>query len=143
MISIRTYLYVRFLTIRMIGLYTSYNEEENGSIEEPIKISNQGYLIFKHGSPCKRQLKYPTKILLRVSKKGDYYLGDLLLFRDYLDFNPMIFKDPKHRPLRWQSNEGESKSVFFISNLQKVEEPSDLRGQHPPQGITYRNFEKL
>lgn len=125
----------------MKGLYVSYNEQENGSVEELVRISNQDYLIFKHKKPVRQYLTFPTKILIRVSKIGDFYLGDLIKIKNYNECNPKIFEDPKHRPTLWQSNKEEAKSVFFISNLKQISEPLDLKDQHPPQGIIYRDFD--
>ncbi len=63
-------------------LFVPYNENQkccsnhkikNGSIDKPIRISNKGYLIFESKAICKKDANFPKKILIRVSKKGDFY----------------------------------------------------------------------
>jgi hypothetical protein len=124
--------------LKMRGLYTSYNESKNGPFQEALDISCNEYLIWRHPVPVKKNLKYPTKIIVRISGKEKYYKGDLLLVKEMVAFNPEIFfKDRKHRPSKWtESNEG-FKSVFFISNLTEVGEPEEIKGMAPPQGIRY------
>jgi len=128
----------------MLGLYVSYNEEKHGSIDEPLRISNSGYLIFQSRKSCKKEFNFPTKILLRISKKGDFYLGELHDVKDYIECDPKIFEDTRHRPMRWiemdKNHEWRGKSVFFISNLTSIEEPLDLQGKHPPETFYYRDF---
>ena len=141
----------------MKGVYISYNEDSifccdehklnNGSIDEPIRISNDEFLIFEHKFPCTQPLNFPTKMLIRVSTKGDFYLGNLLLVGEYTDFSTKLFENPKHRPMRWivqdKYHKGEANSVFFISNLKYIEEPVDITKKypHPPQGIYYPEFD--
>jgi len=125
----------------MEGIYVSYNEENNGNFDEAVAMSNKGYIIWKHGSPSTKQLNFPTKIIIKVTKKEEYYLGDLLLIRPYKDFDPRIFnEDVEHRPSNWITHTGESKTVLFISNLKNVPEPTEVAGMHPPQGIVYIDF---
>jgi len=147
----------------MRGIYVSYNEDkvcctthniEYGSVYDLIKISKNSYLIFENKKACKkRDLRFPTKVLLIIvpkKEKGEYecYKGDLLLVIDYLNLNPKIFEDPKHRPENWikmyqqcEKEKGEAKSVFFISNLEPTIEPPNLKGKHSPQTFKYENFD--
>jgi len=126
----------------MKGLYVCYNEIGNGPFDEAIKFANEGYLIWRHPSPCKQELKFPSKILIKISGKLIYYLGTLLLVRNDTDFNPEIFiNDHKHRPVLWRKPSDKTKSVFFITNLEEIEEPLFVKNKHPPQGITYIEFE--
>ncbi len=127
--------------VNMLGIYVSYNAEKNGNFEEAIKMSNEGYIIWKHGFPCIKELNYPSKILIRMASKGSFYIGDLLLIRNYEDINPKVFtEDIHHRPSNWRVNSGESKTVLFISNLKEISEPDKVKNQHPPQGIIYHDF---
>jgi len=126
----------------MVGLYVCYNEKEAGNFEEAVKIANKGYLIWRHPVSVNRPLKYPTKIIIKISGEERYYRGDLLLVREYNAFNPSIFDDyVEHRPLVWKNApEREWRCVLFISNLQAVLDPPEVHGMHPPQAVTYINF---
>ncbi len=123
----------------MVGLYVCYNKKEAGNFEEAVKTANKGYLIWRHPVSVNRSLKYPTKIIIKISGEDRYYRGDLLLVREYDVFNPRIFDDyVKHRPLIWKNApERKWKCVLFISNLQGVLDPLEVRSMHPPQGIRY------
>lgn len=125
-------------------LYVSYNEKDkccvecqlnNGPIDNPIRISNESYLIYESKAICKKYSDYPTKILIRVTKKGDFYLGDLIKFEYFKDCDPKEFKDQKHRPVRWieqyKRHKINPKSIFFISNLKKY----NLKGTRRPRII--------
>ncbi len=126
----------------MIGLYVCYNEKEAGNFEEAVKIANKGYLIWRHPVSVIRPLKYPTKIIVKISDEKRYYKGDLLLVKEYDAFNLRIFDDyVKHRPAVWKNApERKWKCVLFISNLQSVFEPLEVRGMHPPQAFRYIDF---
>lgn len=126
----------------MVGLYVCYNEKETGNFEEAVKIANKGYLIWRHPVSVNRPLKYPSKIIIKISGEERYYRGDLLLAREYHAFSPSIFDDyVKHRPPIWKNApEREWKCVLFISNLRSVLDPPEVRGMYPPQGFRYINF---
>jgi len=122
----------------MMGLYTCYNEDKNGPFQEALDISKKEYLIWRHPVVVKKNLRYPAKIIIKISGEKRYYKGDLLLVKEMEAFNPEIFsKDTKHRPSKWISTNEKFKSVFFISNLEEVEEPEEIKGLAPPQGIKY------
>jgi hypothetical protein len=88
----------------MEGVYVCYNEKETGSFEEAIEKANREYLIWRHPSPIKRELKFSTKIIIKISGEDRYYKGDLLLVMEYGAFNPKIFyEDLNHRPAIWKS----------------------------------------
>lgn len=150
----------------MIGLYVSYKENleccidhklKNGSMDDAIRISKEGYLIFESKKACKRDLKFPTKVLMvriRAHQTYKFYWGDLLLVRDYSDFdhdiNPSILEDEKHRPKDWikmyqicKIEQEKVKSVFFISNFKSIKEPLNITKQHPrpPQTFCYIEFD--
>ena len=142
----------------MRGLYVSYKENQkccsvhnikNGSIDDLIRISKKEYLIFENKKACKGNLRFPTKVLITtVPKKrfGKYYKGNLLLVMNYSDVNSKILEDPKHRPMPWiemcqKCEKVKAKSVFFISNLESIPEPPNLKGKNPPQTFTYINFD--
>jgi hypothetical protein len=126
----------------MLGPYVCYNEKETGNFENAVTIANKGYLIWRHPVSINRPLKFPTKIIIKISGEERYYRGDLLLVREYAAFNPSIFDDyVKHRPPVWKNGpEKEWKSVLFISNLETTTDPPEVRGMHPPQAVIYVNF---
>lgn len=127
---------------RMDGIYICYNEKKTGDFKEAIEMSNREYLIWRHPAPIKRSFKYPAKIIIKISGEDRYYKGDLLLVKEYAAFKTTIFyKDIKHRPTNWKNApEKKWKSVLFIANLQKVLEPTEVRGMYPPQGVRYIKF---
>ena len=129
----------------MLGVYVSFNEKQNGSFDEAVDMSNDEYVIWKDRSPCKRKLKYPANILIKIIKeikdKEVYYKGKLLLVRPYADFDPTIFvKDTTHRPSSWRTDKGDAKTVFFISGLKKIDKPSQVANTGSPQRPIYINF---
>ena len=128
----------------MEGIYVCYNEKKAGNFKEAIEMSNKEYLIWRHPVSIKRRLKYPAKILIKISGEDRYYKGDLLLVKEYGAFKTAIFyEDVKHRPTIWRNPSKESwKSVLFISNLQEVLDPVEARGIHPPQGVRYISFRR-
>ncbi len=117
---------------------------KNGPIDKPMKISNESYLIYECKALCKRHLEFPTKILIKICGKKEFYLGKLNYVKDYEDCNPKIFENPKHRPRHWiemnKCYKG-AKSVFSISNLEPIPEPPDLKGKDGPRRPRYRNFD--
>lgn len=118
--------------------YVCYNEEKHGSFDEPVKMSNKSYIIWRHGFRCTKEFKYPAKILIKISGKNIWYLGTLLLMRDHNDFVPEFWdKDIKHRPSNWKGAESNAKSVFFITDLKQYEPETRIRDQQPPQGVYY------
>ena len=121
----------------MLGLYVCYNEKLAGNFEEAVKVSNKEYLIWRHPVHVRRLLKYPTKIIIKISGEDRYYRGDLLLVKEYDAFNPKIFDDyANHRPEVWKdAPERIWKCVFFIANLKNVSEPAETSDIHPPQGV--------
>lgn len=126
----------------MEGIYVCYNEKKTGDFKEAIELSNREYLIWRHPAPIKRKLKYPAKIIIKVSSEDRYYKGDLLLVKEYAAFKTTLFyEDIKHRPLNWKdAPEKKWKSVLFISNLQEVLEPVEVRDMHPPRSVIYIKF---
>jgi hypothetical protein len=128
----------------MEGIYICYNEKKTGDFKEAIEISNREYLMWRHPVSVIRRLKYPTKIIIKVSGENRYYKGDLLLVKEYAAFKTTIFyKDTKHRPFNWKNApERDWKSVLFMSNLQEVLEPVEVRRMHPPQGVRYIKFKE-
>ena len=129
----------------MYGIYVCYNEKVTGNFEEAIEKANREYLIWRHPAPIRRKLKYPTKIIIKISGEDRYYKGDLLLVSGYGVFNAKIFyEDLDHRPAIWKSApEKDWKSVLIISNLQQVLDPVEVYRMHPPQGVRYIEFKNL
>lgn len=129
----------------MIGLYVCYNEKITGNFEDAVEIANKEYLIWRHPVPVKRQLRYPTKIIIKISGEDRYYKGNLLLAKEYNAFNPSIFNDyVKHRPSVWKNApEKDWKCVLFISNLRHTLDPVEIHDMHPPQGVRYIKFRDL
>ena len=126
----------------MEGIYVCYNEKKAGNFKEPIEMSNREYLIWRHPVSIKRRLKYPSKIIIKVSGEDRYYKGDLLLVKEYGAFKTTIFyEDVNHRPSTWRNPSKEGwKSVLFISNLQEILKPAEVCGMYPPQGVRYIKF---
>ena len=126
----------------MDGIYICYNENKTGNFKEAVEMSNREYLIWRHPVSINRRLKYPAKIIIKVSGEDRYYKGDLLLAKEYGVFKAAIFyEDVKHRPFVWRKASKEDwKSVLFISNLQEVFAPDEVRSIHPPQGVRYIKF---
>jgi len=124
----------------MLGIYTCYNEKAFGSIKKAAEVSSE-FLIWDLPVPVKRHLKYPTKIIIRVKGGKIFYQGDLLLVMQCNELDAHIFTEPnKHRPLNWVKTQPYNKSVLFISNLQEVDEPEEIKGRAAPQGIIYVNI---
>ena len=125
----------------MIGILVCYNEDKNGPFDEAIRLSNESYVIWKNPTSMIKDLKYPTKIIIKISGMEEYYLGNLLMARPFKDFNPRIFvEDKKHRPSNWTSGEEESEYVFFISDLKNVQKPKEINDVQPQPGVVYVDF---
>ena len=125
----------------MEGLYVCYSEKKAGNFNEAVNISNNEYLIWRHKKAITRRLKYPTKIVIKISGKDIYYFGDLLLVKDYSAFNSDIFiEDIIHRPTMWREPDTECKSVLFIANLRRINQPEVTKSKHPPQAFAYIDF---
>ncbi len=122
----------------MNGVYVCYSEEKQGDFSEVVEMSNDEYLIWRHKTSIRREMRYPAKVIIKISKKDIYYVGDLLLVKEYEAFNPEIFiKDERHRPVAWSESSDDTKSVLFIANLQEVPEPEEVKDIHPPRGVAY------
>lgn len=128
----------------MEGIYVSYDEKKRGDIGDAIKVAKNEYLIWRSPSAVRRKLRYPTKVIIRIKGQERYYRGDLLAIVDYEAFKPeFLRKYFRHRPTMWEkTSERNWKSVFFITNLQAVKRPNEIRGKQPPQSITYFKFFK-
>ena len=105
-------------------------------------MSNREYLIWRHPVPINKRIKYPAKIIIKVSGEDRYYKGVLLLAKEYGAFKAAIFhEDVKHRPSIWKKAPARDwKSVLFISDLQETRDLADVDGMHPPQGVRYIKF---
>ena len=125
----------------MKGIFVCYNESKNGPIDETIRISNESYMIWKNPTSMKQDLKYPTKIIIKIYGMEEYYRGNLLMARPFKDFNPRIFvEDKKHRPSNLISDKEDCEYVFFISDLENDSKPKEINGVQPQPGVVYIDF---
>jgi len=131
------------------GLYVSYNEEQNGSFDEAVQLSNQpgGHLTWLDKSlRIPEKLQYPTDIIVRLTGQERYFRGTLVAIKlaDNLDPN-FALEERSHRPPVWRDRDDkvcprpnkEFKSVFFIRALRIVPPPSEVKDRPKPQGPVY------
>lgn len=133
------------------GLYVSYNEKKSGVFDEAVQISNQsGHLTWLDKSRrMPEKLHYPTDIFVRLTGKERYFRGILVAVKlaDNLDPN-FALEEHNHRPSAWRARDAKAcprpnkdfKSVFFISNLKKIQPPHEVENIRAPQGPVYVDF---
>lgn len=132
-----------------LGLYVSYSERKNGAFDEAVEISKKfGCLTWLDASPIRPdRLHYPTKIVIRLTGQERYFRGILLATASADALKPdFVTGERNHRPAAWRHRNPnpqpkiDFKSVLFMSCLQEVPRPLELRNLTPPQHPTYISF---
>src|ERR1051326_868070 len=118
------------------GLYVSYNEENNGPFAEAVRISNDlgsvTWLDNFHLNP--KNLEYPTDIVVKLKGEERYFRGILLAVASADDLAADFLEGERnHRPSNWRKRPENFKSVLFISHLEEVSEPSEVRNRPAPE----------
>lgn len=130
-----------------IGVYTSYDEDKNGSFLEAVSIlNNNDYLVWLERSTINpRRFAFPTTIVIKIKGKEIYYSGTLIGVKPArLVDKIQLLEDRTHRPLRWkaidQTHYRDFKSILYISGLKRVPVLPEVQGRHPPQRPYYFAF---
>lgn len=129
------------------GIYVSYDDKKNGSIEELVCISIQeDYLIWFHPSSIDiSKIDCPSIVIIRIKSKELYYRGTLIAIekRNENRFKELI-KDNVHRPPAWidvdAADYKKFKSVLFIKELRSVVKPLEISELPPPRGHYYFEY---
>ena len=125
-----------------LGLFASFNEDDNGPISKAVRISRDFgcFTWFDRTALDPTKLDYPTGIVVRVSGKEEYYRGVLLSVQkapeEAAAQKDLLDRERNHCLAEFTTA---YKTVLYIFGLRpEARKPSDVASYDPPQHPTYK-----
>jgi len=133
-----------------LGVYISYDEKANGSIQNAINIANIfNCLIWPIKSIIlPNRFTFPTTLVIKIKKKRRFFRGRIVDIKRDTDVSIIdLFEAGMYMPKLWidigRKNCHRFKTIVYVENLRETFQPSEVKCIRPPQRPCYIYFSGL